>query len=258
MLLPGYPHKYFFSKALLFFLLIFLVIGNKNICAQTQVIISGQVIDKDNSFLPLPRIMIINKRTNHGIFADAEGKFSINAFQTDTLMFSVIGYNTKKICLKDSVLKSRYSILVEMHKLYYTLKEISVFGTRTLNDIDKDIAKLDSTRRMRYYQDINAISSPITYLYERFSKFGKSKQKVAAWENEDLKIDILKDLFRLYVKNDIINLNEDEFEAFIAYCNLSEEFIKTANQFELVMAIKGKYEAFTAGKDYYIPHEKRW
>jgi hypothetical protein len=226
--------------------------------AQTSIKISGQAFDKENAFLPMPKLMIINKRTNNGSFADAEGKFQIDALQSDTLLFSVIGYHTKKVCLKDSILKNQYYIEVEMQKLHYTLKEISVFGTRSLTDIDKDIAKLDSTRRSRYYQDINAIESPITYLYERFSKFGRSKQKVAAWENEDLKMDILKDLFRLYVKNDIIDLSEEEFEAFILYCNLSEEFIKTASQFELVMAIKGKFEAFTSGKDYYIPHEKRW
>lgn len=226
--------------------------------AQTVINITGQAFDKDNNNLPLPKLMIINKRTNNGSFADAEGKFSINAYQSDTILFSVIGYHTKKICLKDSIIKKQYHIEIEMQKLQYTLKEISVFGTRSLTDIDKDIAKLDSTRRKHSYQDINPIASPITYLYERFSKFGKSKQKVAEWENEDLKRDILKDLFRLYVKNDIIDLSEDEFEAFIVYCNLSEEFIKTASQFELVMAIKGKFEAFESGKDYYKPHEKRW
>lgn len=226
--------------------------------AQTPVTIAGQAFDKDNAFLPLTRMMVINKRTSQGVFAGTDGKFSINALQSDTLLFSVIGYNTKKVCLKDSVVKQQYYIEVEMQKLQYTLKEVSVFGTRSLSDIDKDIAKLDSTRRSRYYQDINGLESPITYLYERFSKFGKSKQKVAEWENEDLKRDILKDLFRLYVKNEIIDLSEEEFDAFIAYCNLSEEFIKTASQFELVMAIKGKYEAFSEGKDYYKPHEKRW
>jgi hypothetical protein len=226
--------------------------------AQTIVTISGQAFDADNSFLPLIKMMVINKRTNRGVFAGTDGKFSIDAFQTDTLLFSVIGYNTKKVCLKDSVLKRQYYIEVEMHKLQYTLREVSVFGTRSLGDIDKEIAKLDSTRRSRYYREINGLESPISYLYERFSKFGKSKQKVAEWENEDLKRDILKDLFRLYVKNDIIDLSEEEFDAFIVYCNLSEEFIKTASQFELVMAIKGKYEAFSAGKDYYTPHEKRW
>ena len=86
----------------------------------------------------------------------------------------------------------------------------------------------------------------------------EAKQKVAEWENEDLKKDILKDLFRLYIQHDIIDLTEEEFEIFIVYCNLSEEFIKEASQFELVMAIKGKYKAFASNKDYYIPHEKRW
>lgn len=239
-------------------LLVFCLVAITTTLSAQIITISGRAFDKENALLPIPKLMIINKRTNNGSFADAEGKFSIAAMQSDTLLFSVIGYHTKKVCLKDSVIKKQYYIEVELQKLQYTLKEVSVFGTRSLNDIDKDIAKLDSTRRSRYYKDINGLESPITYLYERFSKFGRSKQKVAEWENEDLKKDILKDLFRLYVKNDIIDLSEEEFDAFIAYCNLSEEFIKTASQFELVMAIKGKYEAFTAGKDYYIPHEKRW
>lgn len=226
--------------------------------AQTTVTIRGRAFDRDNERLPLPKLMVINKRSGNGSFADAEGKFSISAYQGDTILFSVVGYNVKKVCLLDSVPKKEYYIEVNMQKLQYTLKEVSVFGTRSLSDIDKDIAKLDSTRRSRAYKDINGLESPISYLYARFSKFGKSQQRVAEWENEDLKEDILKDLFRLYIKNDIIDLSEDEFEEFIRYCNLSEEFIKNASQFELVMAIKGKYEAFTAGKDYYRPHENRW
>lgn len=226
--------------------------------AQNKVTITGRALDKDNPNLPLPKMMIVNKHSGNGVFADAEGKFSLQAFQTDTLLFSVIGYNTKKVCLKDSLPKSHYYIELDMQKLQFTLKEVSVFATRSLTEIDKDIAKLDSTRRYQNYKSVDELSSPITYLYERFSKFGKSKQQVAEWENEDLKKGILKDLFRVYVKHDIINLSEDEFDAFIEYCHLSEEFIKTASQFELVMAIKGKYEAFAANKDYYIPHEKRW
>jgi hypothetical protein len=240
------------------FIILFFFLFSNFLTAQNHVTISGRAYDQENINLPLPKLMVINKRTNNGVFADAEGKFSINAFQSDTLIFSAIGFNTKKVCLRDSVIKKEYYIEVALQKLQYTLKEISVFGTRTLSDIDKDIAKLDSTRRTRYFSEINGLESPITYLYERFSKFGKSKQKVAEWENEDLKREILKDLFRLYIKNEIIDLSEEEFDAFIMYCNLSEEFIKNASQFELVMAIKGKFHAFEEGKDYYKPHEKRW
>lgn len=212
--------------------------------AQNIVTISGHVYDKESK-LPLPRLMVINKRTGNGTFADAESKFSIKALQTDTIIFSAVGFKMKKICLIDSAEKSRFYVSVPLEKLYYALKEVSVFAPRTLNEIDKDIAALDSIRAYnRNFKDINGLESPITYLYERFSKFARSKQQVAIWENEDLKRSILKDLFRIYIKHDIMDLSEEEFDAFIKYCNLSESFIKNSTQFELVMAIKGKYEAF--------------
>ncbi len=211
--------------------------------AQERIIISGQAYDKESK-LPLPKLMVINKATGNGLFADSESKFSIVAKSTDTILFSAVGFKIKKICLKDSV-GTRFYVMVPLEKLYYTLKEVSVFAPRTLNEIDKDISSLDSVRSFnRNFRDIEAIESPITYLYERFSKFARSKQKVAMWENEDLKRSILRDLFRIYIKHDIIDLNEEEFDAFIKYCNLSESFIKSASQFELVMAIKGKYESF--------------
>ncbi len=211
--------------------------------AQTTVTINGTAFDKDDRKLPLPKLMIINKRTNVGTFADAEGKFSIVARQSDSILFSTTGFIIKKVCLKDSLPKKQYNIEVPMQKLQYTLKEISVFATRDLNEIQKDINKLGVKKD---YQATGAsvIESPITALYERFSKYGKSKQKVAEWENEDLKRDVLKDLFRLYIKHDIIDLSSDEFDAFIKYLNFSDEFIQNASQFELTMAIKGKYESF--------------
>ncbi|HET8964394.1 MAG TPA: hypothetical protein VFM99_10865 [Chitinophagales bacterium] len=212
--------------------------------SQKLITISGQAYDKQSK-LPLPKLMVINKRTGNGMFADSESKFSMIALQTDTIVFSAVGFKMKKICLRDSLENDRFYIMVPLEKLYYTLKEVSVFAPRTLNEIDSDISSLDSVRSYnRNFHDINGLESPITYLYERFSKFARSKQQVAIWENEDLKRSILKDLFRIYIKHDIMDLNEEEFDAFIKYCNLSESFIKNASQFELVMAIKGKYETF--------------
>lgn len=222
-------------------LITLLVAGIHEAIAQT-VTIHGEAYDKESK-LPLPKLMIINKRTNNGTFADAEGKFTITALQTDTLMLSAIGFRVKKISLRDSIAKKQYNLLIPLEKLYFMLKEVSVFAPRSLNEIQKDIDKL-GVKRTYSTENIDAISSPVTYLYERFSKFGRSKQKVAEWENEDMKRDILKDLFRLYIKHDIIDLSEEEFDAFIKYLQLSDEFIKNASQLELVLAVKGKYENF--------------
>jgi hypothetical protein len=225
---------------LLFFTCMFLSFTTQ---AQTLVTITGKAYDKDDTKLPLPKLMIINKRTNLGTFADSEGKFSLSVFKSDTLLFSAVGFMMKKICLKDSADKKQYNVEIPLQKLQFTLKEVSVFAPRNLSDIQKDINNL-GIKRTRTVDGLDAISSPITYLYERFSKFGRARQKVAEWEDEDMKRDILKDLFRLYVKHDVIDLSDDDFDAFVKYLNLSDEFIQTATQFELVMAIKGKYESF--------------
>lgn len=213
-----------------------------NAYAQIPVRIEGQVYDSETK-LTIPQLMIVNKRTNVGTFADIEGRFLINALQTDTIILSALGYKIKKICLKDSLQQKKYNLTITLDKLYFILKPVTIYPTRSLSEIERDLNKVGTQKTYSVY-GIDALQSPVTYLYERFSKFGKSKQQVAAWENEDLKRDLLKELFRLYIKHDIIDLSDAEFDAFIKYLNFSDDFIRSASQLELVLAIKGKYETY--------------
>jgi hypothetical protein len=222
--------------------LLLLILSAFSASAQS-VTITGKAYDKDNRQLPLSRLMIINRRTNQGNFADADGRFSVTVYPSDTLIFSALGFRVKAVCFRDSILKNKLYAEVPLQKLQFDLKEVSVFAPRSLNEIQADIDKL-GVRKTYSTSGVNALESPITALYERFSKFEKSKRKVAEWENEDLKRDVLKDLFHLYVKFDVIDLKDEEFDEFIKYLNLSDDFIRNATQFELVTAIKGKYENF--------------
>jgi hypothetical protein len=43
---------------------------------------------------------------------------------------------------------------------------------------------------------------------------------------------------------DIIELSEADFDEFITFLNLDEQFIKTASEMELILFIKDKYEHF--------------
>jgi hypothetical protein len=211
--------------------------------SQNAVKITGRAYDKANKNLPLPRLMIINKRTNQGIFADEESKFALTILPADTIIFSAIGYKVKTVCFYDSVIKKQYYYEVALQKLELTLPEVSVFADRNLNEIQRDIDRLGVSKRYST-EGVDAVSSPVTALYERFSKIEKSKRRVAEWENEDLKKDILRDLLHMYVKYEIIDLQDDEFDAFIKYLNLSDDFIRNSTQFELITAIKGRYESF--------------
>ncbi|MBK7183707.1 MAG: hypothetical protein IPH89_12645 [Bacteroidetes bacterium] len=151
-----------FKTAPSFFYLFCLVICTKqrfpNLPA--TITITGKAYDVQDPKLPLPKLMVINKRTNQGVFADAEGKFSLAAFKTDTLLFSSLGFMVKKICLKDSTDKKVYYVEVGLKKLEFTLKEVSVFANRNLNEIQKDIDKLGVKRTIR------PLEQPMLYLVQ--------------------------------------------------------------------------------------------
>lgn len=216
--------------------------------SQTPINISikGRVVGKDpNDYLY--QIMVVNKRSKTGTFANADASFHIQALKSDTILFSASGYTIKKVCFNDSSYMQEYNVTIRLHKLNYYLKEVDIYPVKKLDEVQKSIDQL-GVRNTNTYKNVDAMSSPITFLYERFSRFEQSKRKVAELENEDRRKEVLKDLFRVYIKYDIINLSNDDFDDFIVYCNLSDEFIKSASKYDLVMAIKNRYELFERNK----------
>jgi len=46
----------------------------------------------------------------------------------------------------------------------------------------------------------------------------------------------------------LVDLSEEEFDAFITFLNIDEQFIKTASEMELILFIKDKYDHFKSIK----------
>jgi hypothetical protein len=99
-------------------------------------------------------------------------------------------------------------------------------------------------RETRTVTGIEVLQSPITALYQAFSKKEKNKAWIAeqTFKNDQKKV--VKELLRVYVAYDIINLSEDEFDEFINFLNVDESFLKTASEMELIVFIKDKFEHF--------------
>jgi Trm5-related predicted tRNA methylase len=88
------------------------------------------------------------------------------------------------------------------------------------------------------------MESPITALYQAFSKKEQNKAWIAEQQYKDDQRRIVKELLRLYVAFEIIDLPETTFDDFITFLNIDENFIKTASEMELVLFIKDKYDHF--------------
>ena len=211
---------------------------------EVLVTIRGTAIDrsKPSSFLYL---MVVNQRTSRGSFGDPYGGFEIQARQSDTILVSARGYEVYKLCLASEPFQTSYKVEIPVERLSVDLKEVEVFPEREIEEIEQDILELGAElKELEPMRGADAFQSPITALYSRFSKIEKSKRLVAEMELEDKKRELLKELFRKYIRHDIIDLSSSEFDDFISYMNLPTHFIKAASQYDLIMAIKFRYEQY--------------
>lgn len=242
-------HIFFLYPKPVLLLLIYCVLVNM-VNAQ-EINVKGQVVGR-NGHNTLFNIMVVNQQSGTGTFAAADGKFSIKAQRSDTIMITARDCAIKKICFRDSLSKNNFTVTVKLDSLHYELSDVYVHPQPSLPQIHKDIKELGNVPNTDTYKDVS-LMSPISLLYERFSRIEQSKRKVAQMEDNEKKSQVLKDLLHLYIKYDIINLDDKTFDDFIDYCNFSDSFIKSATDYELIMVVKQKYQVYMRlkGSDYY-------
>ncbi len=224
--------------------LVLLLIGSAYANAQTNdslVIVQGKVLDRENPNTTYS-IMVVNKRTGIGEFGDPSGTFSIKALVSDTIIIGAIGYNTVRAPARIFIEKEEP--IVYLKKLEQNLKEVEVFAPRDLEEIHDDIQDLGFEDKDYRLSGIDALQSPITYLYQMFSKRERSKRKMVELENEVKRRDLLKELFEKYVAADIINLSDEAFDDFIDFCNFTDGMMKNTSQYDFIMLVKKKYEMY--------------
>jgi hypothetical protein len=209
----------------------------------SEVLIIGQVEDtlQPQGFYNL---MVINKTNQRGVFGNPNGSFSVYASIGDEIAFSVKGYPTKSVIVSPD-LNCQMIVDVYISKKPQEFDEVIIYPIKSLQDIKAERARL-SMRETRTVTGVNALQSPITALYERFSKKAQSRQLVAQMEFKDSQEKVLKELLRAYVSYDVVYLNEEHFESFIYFLNMDEQFLRTASDYELITYIKDKLEHYKA------------
>lgn len=186
--------------------------------------------------------MVVNRTTSQGVFGRPNGAFSVYAKDGDSISLSVKGYELISLrIVADSNCQHKQTFYVERKP--QEVEEVVVKPLKTLNQIKEEREAL-AMRETRMVTGIEVLQSPITALYQAFSKKEKAKRWVAQQEHLDNQRDILKELLRTYVAYDIVELSEEEFDRFIYFMNMDETFLKTASEMELITFIQDKFEHF--------------
>lgn len=200
-------------------------------------IVSGVVSDIHGRWIPSS--MVVNRRTKAGEFVGSDGEFLVRACEGDTLVFGAVGYHTQ-----ERRVSSSGAMNVVLNVLKVQVGTAEVIAPRTLQEIVKDIQALGYQEEDFRVSGIDAIQSPITWLYEAFARDPRRQRAVARLENDDRRRALLQELFTKYVDYEIVDLESWEFDAFARFCDPGEDALKRWSQYDFILYIKQRYQVF--------------
>jgi hypothetical protein len=206
-----------------------------------EIVVEGRVKGPSGAITG-SQVYVVNKSNGRFTIADAFGRFSLKIDRKEEIFISCSGYNRSVLRFSDSTLKQVYQVLVQLSPVEYTLKPVYI-PRRPAEDIRKEMQKL-GVEKSPAAKLINPIENPISFLYYTFSKRERQKREIQEIENQAKTRQLLKELLRLYVEEGLFYLPDTEFDAYLDFCPLPEEYLKTATDYELIARLKNCYFRF--------------
>jgi hypothetical protein len=203
--------------------------------------ISGSVVDESGRMIPAA--MVVNRgMEGGGQFVDQRGQFLLAVCPGDTIAFGAIGFYTRERVAPTH--GKQWEWEVRLHRLSVEIGTAEVVAPRELREILRDIESLGYNEDDFRLTSVDALSSPITFLYQMLNREERSKRVVAQFENRDRRHDLLRELFVKYVNYEIILLEPHEFDDFISFSDPGDELLQQWTQYEFIRFIQQRFELF--------------
>lgn len=172
--------------------------------AAGQVRVTGRV-SEEGSRRPIPGASITVRRTQLAVVADASGDFGVTAQRTDTLIFRAVGFKARQLPLGGTGL-SQLVVQIRLRPDTVQLGEVRITEgrpdqeliDRALRNIKRpSTAPASAVKRPPAPQPMfpvdsaapkaptPTLASPVSLLYEKFSRAGKEREKMREIEAEE-------------------------------------------------------------------------
>ena len=247
-----------------YFTLFFLFLLSFSAAAQDNPIIqkvSGTIIN-DNTLLPISNANVININKVKGVITDAKGFFELEVSVSDTLHISLLGYQSLRVRVTNDWLKSGTAKL-QLTEKAIALEEVIVKKYDLTGYLEIDSKLIPDKENFRYsisglpqgYETgdtspgaftrvLGSIFNPADMLYNFFGKKTHELKKLKAMKKDDTVRHLLESKFDRETLGVLLGVDKKEIAEILTRCSYSEEFIKTANDLQILDAISECYEQY--------------
>jgi len=225
--------------------------------------VKGKVIRAENGS-PLESVNIVNLNQVIGTSTNDNGEFEIGANVNDTLHFSYLGYKSIKVRVTNDWIVFGAATSIEMTELALALEKVVVNQLRLTGYLEIDIQQVPIRRDTRYsisglpstgYEGrtnspsmvskvLGAIFNPADFLHKMFGKKPREMRKLRQMKADDEIRNLLASRFDREMLTALLNVDKVDLDLLISECNYSKDFIRTANDLQILDAISECYEEY--------------
>ncbi len=240
-------------KYILTFFLIYFLTGLHAVFSQygtTEglVLLTGEILQEDG-VTPLADVHVYNQNNTNVSVSDPSGFFSMYVSKIHVVRFSSVGYEPFSFSIPGDFDRDVYYIQIELKQSTVALKPVTVYGEeeKTESMLTREVAPnplqgIQLGTLVGEARPVNpTLANPVSLLWDWFSKEGKEKRKL----KELLKQDALRDMVDLRFESDLMwqltGLYGEELEKFKRYCNLPQNFVLNASEYDFLLAVKTCY-----------------
>ncbi|WP_372917093.1 carboxypeptidase-like regulatory domain-containing protein [Salegentibacter sp.] len=229
--------------------------------AAAQDVVSGTVMNAADD-KPIERVHIVNLNQVKGAVSDEDGKFELPAKVNDTLYFTYLGFKSIKVRVTNDWMKYG-NVKVKMTELGIALEEVVVSSVTLTGYLEIDARNIPIYENQRYsisglntgYEAgtsspsavskvLGSLFNPADLVNNIFGKRPQQMRKLRQMKQDDEIRNLLRNKFDRETLMALLQINKVEIDEILGRCNYSRDFMRTANDLQILDAISGCYEEY--------------
>ena len=243
-------------------IIILLFVLPQELVAQQKELVRGKIVDASDD-KPMENVNIVNLNQVFGTATNQEGAFEIQAKVNDTLHLSFLGYKSIKVRVTNDWINFGNQTTIKLTELAFALEEVVINKLKLTGYLEIDIKQIPIQKNVRYsisglnsgYESspktpsmvtkvLGAIFNPADFLHNVFGKKPREMRKLRKMKQQDEIRNILSSRFDREMLTALLKVDKIDLDLLISECNYSDDFIKTANDLQILDAISECYEEY--------------
>ncbi len=246
--------KKFLGLLILIYATPFCIIAQEH-AQQDPIPVRGEIISHETGEV-IPYVHIIDQTKNHGTTSNLHGKFAIIIDPLDTLVFSAVGFEKLTVVLAQEGINLAEDIQITLTPSTYELAPVQIHALKDEAGFKQDILNLKLPEEKKIIipntyngpRDPNArfslASGPFSAVQNLFSKEAKEIRKYQEVIREYPREMTIATKYNREIVGEITGLKDEALNDFMLFCKVPDDYILSANDYEIVLAVNNCYKDF--------------